>query len=263
MPFLTYEYAFLKDLLEVKSLFILVAMDSEEEALLEGVSFEEESWGARASFRVKKFQLGSCEVRVGRSGVGLASAGVLLGAVVERFSVDAVLLLGVGGALDPDLELGDQVVAHQVIQHDSIATDADGFRFIAAGELTLSAAQDDQKDPVMKCDPVWVNWLSSVKHEEAVRVREGILLSGSEFVGNPRRKEELRRLVKDALLVDMEAGALAMLCRKWRIPFGVAKTVVDRALPSQSIENDYRDFLDSAAKRSHEVLKALQMTFEK
>lgn len=236
-------------------------MEAEETALLEGSEFRALELGSRLKVPLKQISLRKCDVLVGRSGVGLVNAGVLLASLLENYPVDAVILLGVGGALDDRLLPGDTVIARQIIQHDSIMSLEAGRKFIAPGELTLSAKPEEQVDPVMKSHPVLIQWVHTALSESpSGQIYEGSILSGSEFAGSSKRKAELRSLDADALMVDMEAAALAQITRKLGIPFVAAKTVADRANP-QSVSDDYKTFLRAAAAHSRSVFQALLKTF--
>lgn len=241
---------------------IVVAMESEEQALLQGRAATALRLGTRTVVTARRLSLPRCQATVARSGVGLANAAVLLSLLAEHVPVDAVILLGVGGALDPSLQMGDVVVARQVIQHDSVASRPEGTVFIAPGELTLSRAADNQVDPVMACDEVLRRWiLEAMKESHAGRCVEGTVLSGSEFAASAERKAALRRLAPDALLVDMEAAAFAQIARRMGIPFVVAKTVADRAAPEAGVSEDYKKFLAAAAAHSRGVMDQLLKAF--
>lgn len=252
MKYLPYQHDFLDSFDDVQTLFILVAMASEEQALLAGNQFEQKEFG------VKELTLGHRKVVVGQSGVGLVNAAIQLYEVMQNYATDAVLLLGVGGALDPGLQAGDTVIAKQVIQHDSFSSQEQQNVLIAPGQLTLSAADDQQVDPVMKTDSKLRAWVRESLAKSPGRIYEGTILSGSEFVADMSRKAELLRLDPEALLVDMEAAALAQLCREYKIPFAAAKTVADRARANRSMSDDYKAFLAVAARNSQLLLQNLE-----
>jgi adenosylhomocysteine nucleosidase len=261
-PYLKYKSDFLENMSEVKNLLIVVAMDSEEKALINGVQSREVTYGKKLKITSRQFDLPKCRVTVARSGVGLVRAGILLHAIAEHQPVDAILQLGVGGALDRELNVGDTVVAREIIQHDSVSSSDHGNNFIAPGELVLSAPSDQQVDPIMRCDSVLVNWIKSAfALAKCGKVFEGTILSGSEFAASTQRKQALKALAHNVLLVDMEAAALAQVARMLQIPFVSAKTVADRADPKSSIPDDYKKFLESAASHSASVLQALLKTF--
>ncbi len=244
---------------EIKNLLIIIAMDVEEEALLKNVRFKEKSYGRSVQIKTKQFEAHQCSVTVANSGVGPVNAALVLSHLFEYIPIDAVLALGVGGALCPDLTIGDTVIANKIIQHDSVTSTESGNRLIAAGELTLSVPENRQIDPIIYCDPFLINWLqqSFQKGNCVGNVKTGTILSGSEFVANTARKKELASLHSDAFLVEMEAAGIAQIARKLKIPFVVAKTVSDRAVPETSVSKDYRLFLKSAADHSSLILESL------
>ena len=242
---------------------IVVAMDVEEKAILKNIDFVSRSYGKKTPIVLKSFDLPRCKVTVTKSGIGLANASVHLAMIAELIDVDAIVLLGVGGALDEKLQVGDTVVAKQVIQHDSLASANSRTHFIAPGELTLSASSDQQVDPVMKCDEVLMKWIRlGIESTHKGQVYEGTLLSGSEFAASAKRKKELRALEANALMVDMEAAAFAQVARRLKIPFIAAKTVADRANPEHSVAKDYVNFLSAATEHSEGLLHALLATFK-
>ncbi len=251
-----YRSDFLSHLSEVKHWLVVVAMESEEEALIAGLETRELRYGKRLPIRVRHLDWPHGRLTVARSGIGLVKAGMLLSGIVEHEPVDAVLQLGVGGALDERLEIGDTVIARQVLQHDSLAGGLAEKVWIAPGELTLSASDENQVDPFMRCDRLLVDWVKGALSGGEGKVYEGTLVSGSEFAASPARKRELRALAEDALLVDMEGAALAQVCRMLSIPFVSAKTVADRVEPGEhSVAKDYVTSLERAAARSAALLK--------
>ena len=238
---------------DLKTLLLIVAMDVEEQALLDGVAYQEVTYGKRLKIKTKQFSADGRKIVVANSGVGFVNAALTVASIYEHEQIDAMLALGVGGALCPTLQIGDTVIADKIIQYDSVLSSEIGDRLIAAGELTLSLPDDQQVDPVIKCDGKLKEWLQTT----FAVAHTGTILSGSEFVGRAKRKKTLKETHPKALLVDMEDGAIAQLARKLNIPFAVAKTVADRASPSTSVSEDYKMFLKQAAKRSSVLLKAL------
>lgn len=247
------------NLQNLKTLLIIVAMDIEEQALLKNITYTQKTYGTRFPIQTKQFDANGHEVIVAKSGVGLVNAALVVAMIYEHKNIDAILALGVGGALSPELNAGDLVIANKIIQHDSILSNDTENRWIAAGELTLSAPDDKQVDPLIDCDPVLTTWLEKIfaktKTEGCVHI--GTVISGSEFVANTRRKKELHDVFDNALLVEMEAGAIAQMARKLKIPFAVMKTVSDTVKPKSSISEDYKEFLRQTANNSTNLLTAI------
>ncbi|MBL4589398.1 MAG: 5'-methylthioadenosine/S-adenosylhomocysteine nucleosidase [Alphaproteobacteria bacterium] len=259
-----YKSDILSNVAQIRCLLIVVAMESEEKSLIEDLEYEEISLGKNSSLTIKKIQLPTCDILIGRSGVGLVNAGILFTLVTEKYNVDAIIQTGVGGALNKSLNIGDIVVSKKIIQHDSIASDDKNNHLMAAGELFHSTPNNQQIDPVLRSDTTLKNWITSALSETFPgKVYEGTILSGSEFVGSKRKKECIATLDKEAMLVDMESAALAQLSRKASIAFISVKVVADKASPDTSIVTEYKTFLSAANTSTQLIMKSLQLTFNR
>ena len=63
-------------------------------------------------------KLGGREVVIVKSGIGKVNAGVCAQLLITCFGVCRIINTGVGGALDPRLNIGDVVISTDVVQHD-------------------------------------------------------------------------------------------------------------------------------------------------
>lgn len=257
MNYLEYQSDFLTAMIDVKRILIVVAMDCEKEALLKNRKTKEIILGEKNKLLLNIINFKNCEVLIAQSGIGLVNGGILLNQIIEHYDLDAIIQLGVGGALDERLEIGDVVIAKNILQHDSLTTTDRGNLFIAPGELTLSASDKNQVNPLMRTDKVLRAWLVGLLSDSESTFYQGTLLSGSEFVANKERKKELKNLHHEALMVDMEAAAFAQIARKQQISFISAKTVADRARPEKSISQEFTDFLEAANRHSKKVFDSL------
>jgi adenosylhomocysteine nucleosidase len=241
-----------------KNLLLLTAMAEEESALLTELGphrFESKTVSARLGIAVKQTQIGERTLMVARSGMGTVNAALTVATIVERCQVDAVILLGVGGALKAELAIGDLVVSRQVMQHDYFSSLDFGHPRMLAGELILNQADADSSSALISADAKLVEWVRCAKTDHPIHL--GTLLSGNEFVGTLERKKAIASLHGEALLVDMEAAGVAQVATRLGVPFVVAKTVADRLHADGSIESDFRRCLDSAALNGASVLRSL------
>jgi 5'-methylthioadenosine/S-adenosylhomocysteine nucleosidase len=238
-------------ILGFKHWLLIAAMDEEEEAILGALAPRPASQVILGRHhQAKRFDLGARGVlTLLRSGVGVANAALATALACEKENPDGVLLLGVGGALSPDLEIGDLVVATQVFQHDSFSSLDAGDFHMRSGEYILRPEQADPERPLLASHPALAEWF----RHEFPGAKLGTLLSGNEFVGRSERKRKLAGSAKDALLVDMEAAGVAMVAHRYGVPFGVAKTVSDRLTPEGSIESDFSCCLRSSAAHAAQV----------
>ena len=73
----------------------------------------------------------------------------------------------------------------------------------------------------------------------------GLLIAGDRFVATAAESAALRRLLPDALAVDMESAAVAQVCWDYGVPFAVMRTVSDRADDAAHV--DFPAFLAQVA----------------
>lgn len=247
----------------LKNPLIVVAMDIEEQSLLGGVTHTPTSLTSILNGSLLDTGMGRSAV-VLKSGIGLVQAGVNVAGALEaqktKGQYSSVILLGVAGALDNGLSIGALVLGTEFLQHDSVITGPPGLELMAPGHPFLSVSPDQRKDPLMKADERLVKILSSAfqKQDPSRQLFQGLILSGSEFVGTPERKKELKTRFPSAWVVEMEASAVAQVTRLYGVPFVAIKTVADTADPaSQSVHDEYRTFLENSAKVAKSVLQIL------
>lgn len=239
-----------------KSVLILAAMKEEEQALLSELKRFQPTrtlWDAKLGLETTLVETQNYTIRIAQSGIGPVNAALALYSIAQREPLSAVYLLGVGGALTPGLRIGDLVIATHVVQHDSFCSLDRGELRMRSGDLVLTQWQNS--DLRIACDPALAQTLRSVKVEG--HVKEGVLLSGNEFVGTPERKKQIAQIDREALLVDMEGCGIALTAHKLGLPFIVAKTVADRLHPDGTIENDFVSCLKSAAKNAAQLMHCI------
>ena len=142
-----------------------------------------------------KGRLGTSHVLIVPGGMGPEKAADAARALMTR-GVSAVLCTGAAGALDPDLQVGDLILAEWVVE--------------AKGEAGKSV-----------CDPVW--------HTEAKRKAEqgGFrVTSVDEPASSPGEKDTLRK-ASGASAVDMESAAVGGLVRG--MPYLSVRVITDDA----------------------------------
>ncbi len=238
-----------------KNILVLAAMVEEERSLAQALSAypkKEVVLGRGVPARVAEYFVGSREVMVAQSGIGPVNAAVTLAMILEHRTVDAVFLLGVGGSIVPDLAIGDLVVSKKILQHDYFASHEFGSPRMRAGDIIFTA--DEAKDYVatLEADEALIQMIAEAIPAEHLKF--GTVVSGNEFVGTLKRKQELRALHPDAILVEMEAAGVAQVASRVGLPFVVVKTVSDRLHADGTIEADFRACLDAAAKNAAAVL---------
>ncbi|UXR66082.1 5'-methylthioadenosine/S-adenosylhomocysteine nucleosidase [Bdellovibrio bacteriovorus] len=233
-----------------KTVLILVAMKEE----LQDIQTEASPALYLKPFSVPVWELAKTPVRIlaAQVGIGPINASSVLTTLLSECKIDAVLLLGLGGAIDDRLKIGDTCISTHVIQHDAVCSKSNGIEYMACGEAHLSLQPHQRPNIRLESSPEFSQELARYLRQHGHRVHEGTILSGSEFVGSHSKKLHLKQVFNDALMVDMEACAIAYLCNKAQIPFTIAKTVADTLSPSPSEE--YLDFLKSSSKKALDII---------
>jgi adenosylhomocysteine nucleosidase len=201
-----------------------------------------------------------------RSGVGKVNAAIAATLLMDHFSPSAVVFTGTAGAVDPELNPGDVVIATAVGYHDFGDVTSTGFVRSATRN-----ASSGRLDPVFfPADPgllaaarraaSTVKFSPATKARPGGRIREGLIVTGDTFVANPTTREDLRHQL-NAAAVEMEGAAVAQVCARFGVPVIVIRSITDHA--DSSAPDSYRQFAEVASRNAadlalatiHEMLK--------
>jgi adenosylhomocysteine nucleosidase len=187
-----------------------------------------------------------------RCGIGKVAAATTAAVLLDAFDARALLLTGVAGGLGEGVRVGDIVVATALLQHDMNAEP-----LFPRWEVPLTGrARFD-------ADPTWTARLARASrtlaaadtHAVAATIHQGLILSGDRFVATRAESDQLRALLPDALAVEMEGAAVAQVCHDFGRPFGVVRTISDRA--DDAAHGDFQRFVcDVAAPYSRDIVRA-------
>lgn len=249
---------------QIKKILILTAMKVESRSLLENhnIPFDKISITVnRSKIDVYSASYKNREIFVVETGVGFVNSSIVISRMIDDFSIDAIISFGVGGSLSKDLKIGDAVISTSVIQHDAFFVNDESVQYMAPGKLFLSLAEDERDSAYIPATDSLLNIFRANSRSDS-QTYFGVIASGSSFIGSYSKKVELNtHLTEKALLVDMEAAAIAQLSRDANVPFLIIKTVADRLLENGSIENDYKVFLTRAAENTRKFFDRLLESF--
>jgi adenosylhomocysteine nucleosidase len=192
-----------------------------------------------------------------RSGVGKVSAAMAATLLLDHHAPSAVVFSGTAGAVDVDLEPGDVVIGTGVGYHDYGNVTVDGLvrtptRDYASGRI----------DPAFF--PAGADLLAAARKAaetmKAMRIRQGLIVTGDAFMSNPAHRTELRRAL-NAVAVEMEGAAVAQVCMRFGVPAIVIRGITDRADGNAS--QSYTKFRDTAARNAANLAVATIREFAK
>lgn len=203
-------------------------------------------WGGR---QFTLGTLGGVEVVAGWTGVGTNLAGISCQYVCSRWSPEAILFTGIGGALNPEYVTGDAVLAREVVQWDLDA----GLRGISPGVFPGEYRENGEALRSIFPDSGLRKLARRVSSES---LREGLFISGNRLI----RSGELKKsgnsgingpdggdYVQGGHVADMESIGIALAGRLNRIPVMMCRIIADCVDGSKP--RDFRKFLDGVSLR--------------
>ncbi len=228
--------------------YLVICAMAEEEAAVKNILKDyfvgSEEFGKNIKIASNKFTKNNKTIYLTQSGIGSVNAAINLSIMLDHLAIDGVLLLGVGGALTHELNIGDLVISQAIIQHDYKFHMDFGSFCITPGEYAFDPDGLNKLEPKILADKKLIELVKKVSGN--FKIYNGLIASGSEFSGTKESKKAIHNST-GALLVEMEAAAISQVCKRAKIPFVVAKTVSDRLNAEGNIETDFQKFLESAS----------------
>ena len=204
----------------------------------------------------RTFHLGALHghaVALALSGNGKVAAATTATLLIHTFQARALVLTGVAGGLRNGVNVGDVVVARQLLQHDLdvsplfprfVVPSSDRSHFDADTDLADALAAAAQRC-LMAADRLLGAATVHAFRLEQARLHRGLVVSGDLFVSSAAQSAALRELLPDALAVEMEGAAVAQVCADSGAPFAVVRCISDRADDSAHV--DFTRFIDAVA----------------
>jgi adenosylhomocysteine nucleosidase len=191
-----------------KTIVILTAMNVEYKAIqarMSDITVQTHPMGTR--FEVGHLEDGGCRVALAQVGKGNQAAAVLTERAVALFAPAAVIFVGVAGALQPHLRLGDVVVASHVYAYHGATSEDDGTtarpRTWGLAHRAHQIAAHVERD---------IDWARGLPEESpAPRVHFGPVAAGeiALYSATSDVRQWLREHYNDAVAVEMEAAGVA------------------------------------------------------
>lgn len=180
------------------------------------------------------------EIVIAYSKIGKVFASLTATILLEKFKCDKLLFSGVAGAISPDLNIGDLIIADGLCQHDlDIVAFGHPYGYVPEGEVCIPT--DVKMRTIAK----------EVAKKRGLSLKEGIIATGDQFVANSERKEWIGDTFNaDAL--EMEGASVAVICNALNVPFFILRAISDSANDEAGV--DFDEFLASSAKISAEFI---------
>lgn len=225
----------------MKYIGIIVAMDEEREEIVNMMKETHIEQKYNLRFIIGKLNNRQCILV--KSGVGKVNAARTTQILVENYELDFVINVGVAGAINYLLNIGDVVIAKHVVQHDFDIT-AFGH---SKGYIT---GVGDKVECDMGLISAFENMIKNMP-ERNYKIKLGIVASGDIFCTEIEMKNKINAKF-NADVVDMECSAVAQVCYLDNIPFLSIRCISD--IPDGNNEKTYEKNLKFASKRCANIL---------
>lgn len=172
---------------------------------------------------------------------GKVNAALCTQAMIDRFSPDSIINVGVGCSLSPEVVIKNVVIASDVCEYDiDITALGEPRGFINGLNMTKVPTDTALSDALAR---------AAINCGE--RIHRGTVASGDTFIAG----EELKLSLKTnfgAICGEMEGGAIGHTCAANGIPFAVLRSISDGG--DENALMDYPTFKNIAAKLSTSII---------
>ncbi len=226
----------------MKKIGIVVAMKVEKVAIEEKMTNKTNKTIHNLPFVTGK--IGNIECVLAQCGVGKVNAARTTQILIDTFKPDIVINAGVGGSINPELKIGDVIVANKVYQHDFDIT-----------AFNHKKGYVPEVGDYIECDKNLLNTFYNVinqMQDEEFKTKIGIIASGDQFYTDTEKMNEIRKLY-NADIVDMECSAIAQVAYLDDIPFIGIRSVSD-GMEEDKIST-YKENVESASEISAKILE--------
>ena len=215
-------------------LAIMGAMPEEIAPLLENIGQYTETKYADNTYYECSYA--GFDLVIAYSKIGKVFSTLTASTMIQKFGAEKLLFSGVAGAISPTLKVGDLIVATKLSQHDlDITAFGHPFGFVPEGAVYVEA------------DASMISMAKEVASDLNIKIQEGIIATGDQFVANEERKNWIGDTFKaDAL--EMEGASVAVTCNALGVPFFILRAISDAADMDASLSFD--EFLITSAQES-------------
>lgn len=197
------------------------------------------------TFAMLKFHSGQYENRdvvALYCGVCKVNAAIATQILIDKFEVTHIVVTGVAGGIDSNLNVGDTVISTQIAYHD-------------VDEGILTEYHPWMENIYFEANSALVKICREIAEENTFKqkIYFGKVVTGEAFISDRGRNEIIDKY--DPLCVDMETASVAHVCYVNKIPFVAVRSITDTE--NESGIEVFEDNCVSAANNSIDIVEKM------
>tara|TARA_R110002050_G_scaffold83415_2_gene178391 strand:- start:8985 stop:9725 length:741 start_codon:yes stop_codon:yes gene_type:complete len=170
------------------------------------------------------------------SGWGKVAAASTATTLINHYQVDQLVFIGLAGSVQPHLNIGDIVVANQLIQHDVDLSRLDGFPTVESPfwkTFEFDVFPDSGKNAIQAVDKFLLNLRKddypNIHPGYSPTVHVGAIGTGDQFIASKEGKVRINERFPQVLCTEMEGAAIAQIGADYQVPCTVIRVISDKA----------------------------------
>ncbi len=212
---------------------ILGAMREEIAPILSEYNYKESKYANNTFYFI---DYAGHELIVANSKIGKVNAALTATVMIEKYKAECLIFTGSAGSLNPNLKIGDLLIAKELVQHDVDIT-AFGHQPGYVPDTSVFIKTNEKLNEIAK----------KVARDLDLNILEGIVATADQFVCDENKKQWIKDTF-NADAVEMEGAGVALICESLNIPCVILRAISDDA--SGNAEVSFDEFLELAAKNS-------------
>lgn len=210
-------------------------------------------------------ELDGHRVVLSRAGMGKVNAALVATLLADRFACRAIAFSGVAGGLDPELRIGDVVIADRTVHHDAGVLEDAGLLVYQAGHVPFINPTTEfgygAEPSLLTRVRVHLDGFSLTPLSRDAggsgrppRIAYGTVLTGDQYLQCALTRDRLHADL-GGYAVEMEGAAVSQVCESFGIPWLVIRALSD--LAGAQSQFDFAAFVDEVAAQSATILRHL------
>ena len=186
----------------------------------------------------------SKEIILVKCGIGKVNAARTTQLLIDKYNPDYIIDVGVAGALNPMLEIGDIVIGETLVQHDF---DITAFGHTKGYIPGIGERIYSDEELIGKFEQAIDN-----KKDRNYKIEKGTIASGDIFCTEIPMKDKIYAKF-NAQCVEMEGAAVAQVCDLCNKPFMVLRSISDKPNGENTVA--FEQFIKPSSEKCANLLR--------